>query len=235
MKKTTVLLLVFCALAAAVSAQKKMKPWTEWNEKDALKILNDSPWGQTQVETDTSEMFYSPTTQSGSGSSSSRNTQGALNQATSINYHIRFLSAKPIRQAVARSMEAKNPQLAAGLRAFVERSFEDLIVVAVTFDSKDGRFSGKALQAFSSANTGLLKNDTYLEIKGGKRIFLEEYKAPIKDDLGAKFIFKKMVDGEPFLRPESNEVRFYSEIPPGIKLNMRFKVAEMMYDGKLEY
>ncbi len=229
MRKTTALILFLCALAMMVSAQKKMKPWTEWNEKDALKVLNESAWGQTQVETDTSEMFYNP------NNSGSRSTQGALNQATSVSYHIRFLSAKPIRQAVARSMEAKNPQLANNLRAFVERNFDDLIVVAVTFESKDGRFSGQAMQAFNSANTGLLKNNTYLEIKGGKRIFLEEYKAPIKDDLGAKFIFKRTMDGQPVIGADTGEVRFYSEIPPSIKLNMRFKVAEMMYDGKLEY
>jgi len=235
MKKFAVVLLFILTLMPAAGAQKKIKPWTEWNEKDALKILDDSAWGQTQVDTDTSEMFYSPTTQSGSGSSASRNTQGALNQATSINYHIRFLSAKPIRQAVARLMEAKNPQLAGNLRAFVERGFDEVVVVAVTFDSKDGRFSGRAMQAFNSANTGLLKNNTYLETKGGKRIFLENYQAPIKDDLGAKFVFKRLVDGEPFIRPDSGEVRFYSEIPPGIKLNMRFKIADMMYDGKLEY
>ena len=52
-------------IAVTSHAQKKYKPWTEWTEKDAQKILDDSPWGQTQTDTDTSEMFYSPTTQGG--------------------------------------------------------------------------------------------------------------------------------------------------------------------------
>jgi hypothetical protein len=233
MNKTAIVLLMVCALVASVSAQKKMKPWTEWSEKDAQKILDNSPWGQTQVETDISEMFYSPTTQG------QQSRQGALNQATPTNFRIRFLSAKPIRQAFARVMEAQqkqpNPQLSERLRNFIDRKFDDLIVVAVAFDSKDGRFSGAAMQAFNSAITSTLKNNTYLEVKGGKRLFLEAYQAPSNDGLGAKFIFPRIVEGQPFIKPESGEVRFYSEIAGSLKLNMRFKVADMIYDGQLEY
>ena len=40
----------------AISAQWNKKPYTEWTEKEATKLLNDSPWGQTQSLTDTSQM-----------------------------------------------------------------------------------------------------------------------------------------------------------------------------------
>src|SRR5215204_961231 len=43
---TSLLLAVFCCSAFA----QKEKSWTEWSEKEAAKILNDSPWGQTQTE-----------------------------------------------------------------------------------------------------------------------------------------------------------------------------------------
>jgi len=238
MSKAAIVMMIVGALVLGVGAQKKMKPWTEWSLKEAQKILDDSPWGQTQVETDTSELFYTPT--SPGGRSASRDTQGALNQATYLNFRIRFLSAKPIRQAFARVFELQqqnkpDQQLLEQLRSFVDRDFSQWIVVAVTFDSRDGRFSGPAMQLFNSANTGLLQNTTYLEIKGGKRLFLTDYKAPINDGLGAKFIFPRMVDGQPFIKPDSGEVRFYSEIGQGVKLNMRFKLSEMIYDGRLEY
>ncbi|MGH9842100.1 MAG: hypothetical protein ACREEM_25380 [Blastocatellia bacterium] len=71
MKKIAIVWLSICLLALSVAAQKKMKPWNEWNEKDIQKMLNDSPWGQTQTETNTSEMFYSPTASGGAGGSSS--------------------------------------------------------------------------------------------------------------------------------------------------------------------
>lgn len=235
MRKIAISLLLVCALAAMAGAQKKFKPWTEWSEKDAMKMMNDSPWGQTQTETNTGEMFYNPANRGSAGGATSSDAQGALNQATSINYRIRFLSAKPVRQAVARTIILKNPKMEEQLRAFAEQKSEEWIVVAVTFDAQDGRFSGPAMQSFSSAITSTLKNNTYLELKGGKRSFLEEYKAPINDGLGAKFVFKRVVDGEPFIKPDSGEVRFYSEVSKNIRLNMRFKVSEMMYEGKLEY
>jgi len=227
-------LLPLALVAVNAHAQKKYKPWTEWSEKDAQKILDDSPWGQTQTDTDTSEMFYSPTTQANTSNSSSRSERGALNQATNLNYRIRLLSARPIRQAFARVVTSKDPKMADSMKAFVERDFAEYIVVTVTFDSPDRRASGPVMQILNSANLGILQNNTYLEASGGKRVFLSRYQAPSDDGLGAKFIFSRTKDGEPFITPETSEFRFYSELKP-IKLNMRFKTKEMVYDGKLEF
>jgi hypothetical protein len=83
-------------------------------------------------------------------------------------------------------------------------------------------------------NTGVLKNNTYIEARG-KRTFLEDYKPPSGDGLGAKFVFKRTENGEPVIPSDSGDLRFYSELSKNIKLNMRFKLSEMNYDGKLEY
>ncbi|HKY44363.1 MAG TPA: hypothetical protein VJM50_14850 [Pyrinomonadaceae bacterium] len=58
---------------------------------------------------------------------------------------------------------------------------------------------------------------------------------PGRDGFGARFIFPRIVDERPFLTAEAHAVRFYSEFGTAIKLNMRFKIADMMVDGKLEY
>jgi len=253
MKKTIFAALLTALLLASGSAQEKQ--WTEWTKAEAEKILNNSAWGQTQTDTDTSEMMYSPTSQGGGGTSTrsnvlgtttdrqsvnnSRAAQGAKNQAISINYHVRLLSAKPVRQALMRVIELtqKNAEkeLLDGLQSFVQRDFSDFIVVAVAFDSTDGRYSGPALQAFASATVGTLKTKTYLERKDGKRVFLMGYHAPINDGLGAKFIFPRIVDEKKFLNAESGSVRFYSEVSGQLKLNITFKLSEMMYNGQLEY
>ncbi len=253
MKKTLLAVLLTALLLGAGSAQQK--PWSEWTKVEAEKILNNSAWGQTQTDTDTSEMMYSPTSQSGISSStrsgvsgtttdrqsvnSSRAAQGAKNQAISVNYHVRLLSAKPVREAFMRIIQLaqKTPdkELLEDLQSFVQRDFSDFIVVAVGFDSTDGRFSGPALQAFASANLGTLKNKTYLERKDGKRVFLMQYQAPINDGLGAKFIFPRIVDEKKFLTAESGSFRFYSEVNGQLKLNIAFKLSDMMYNGRLEY
>ena len=245
MKKLCFALLLLILVVSVVVSQDK--PWTAWTRAEAEKILNHSGWGQTQTDTDTSEMVYTPTSTPGSrpnsadraGVNSDRAARGAVNQAVSINYHVRLLSARPVRQAFMRVIELTqtkpDPELLEGLRAFVDRDFTDFIVVAVDFDSTDGRFSGPALQAFSSATLGTLKNKTYLERKDGKRIFLMQYQAPIKDGLGAKFIFPRNVDNQQFIDANSGSLRFYSEVGGQIKLNVTFKTAEMLYRGQLEY
>lgn len=253
MKKTIFAVLLIALLLGGGSAQ--VKPWSQWTKAEAEKILNQSAWGQTQTETDTSEMMYSPTSQSGISSSTrpgvsgtttdrqsisgSRASQGAKNQAISVNYHIRLLSAKPVRQAFMRVIELaqKTPDKALldDLQSFVQRDFSDFIVVAVNFDSTDGRFSGPALQAFASSNLGSLKNKTYLERNDGKRVFLMQYHAPINDGLGAKFIFPRIVDEKNFINAETGSFRFYSEVNSQLKLNVSFKTSELMYNGQLEY
>jgi len=246
MEKFAITLAIIFALAFSAGAQKKMKPWTEWTEKEINKMLNDSAWGQTQTETDTSEMFYSPNSQNrnpignrpldgSSGSGNDRSTQGQLNQAININYRIRLLTAKPIRQALARRAQMQNPELAERLKAFADQQTDKYIVLAVDYDSTDRRLSGPAMQIFNSANTGVLKNNTYLETKDGKRLFLQEYIAPINDGMGEKFVFPRTLNNEPFVNEQGGFLRFYSEMAKNIKLNMRFKIADMMYDGKLEY
>jgi len=93
-------------------------------------------------------------------------------------------------------------------------------------------------QAFASSTTETTKTNSYLENRDGKRIYLSEYSPPSKDGSGAKFVFPRVLDGKPFLTADSGEVRFHSEFSAGsnnVKLDRRYKVADMMYDGKLEY
>ena len=249
MRKLAMAILVAALFAPSMLAQK-LKSWDQWSQKDAQKILDDSAWGRTQTDTDASQMFYSPTSQPpgrglgtrATSNDSSRTSQGATNQAVNLNYRIRFFTAKPVRQAFVRLMELSQPNLPKEtlerLNQFANLHSDQYIIVAVTFDSTDRRYSGPAEQAFGTATAEILKNDTYLERKDGKRLFLTEYVAPGKDGFGARFIFPRTMDGQPFLSPDSGEVRFYSQFAigsTGLKLNMRYKVSDMIYDGQLEY
>ena len=250
-------LVVLLALisAAAVTAQKHRSTWMELSKKEAEQILNESPWAHTQVDTDVSEMFYSPT-RAGTASAArstattgqignqqsinnNRADRGAVNQAVSIKYRICFLSARPVRQAFAKmvlsSQHRPDDKLVARLQSFVERDFSPYIVIAVSVESSDPRFSGPIMQAINSAATGTLKNSVYLERPDGKRLFLISYLAPIQDGLGAKFIFPRSENGEFFLTRQSDSVRFVAEFNDSFKLNMRFKVSDMMFEEKLEY
>ena len=247
MKKTILALLSFILLLAAlvvnpVGAQQEAKPWTKWTQKEAEKILNDSPWAQVQTDTDTSEMFFSPTSDPNRMGSSpndrSRTTSGATNQAVNVKFIVRFFSARPIRSALARLMELRqtlDPTVVERLHNFAELKSPDSIIVTVSFESADQRYGGTVMQQFNSAVTASLKNETYLE-RGGERQFLEEYVPPGKDNFGARFIFlRRTAEEKPFIDASTKEVRFRTKFANGLTINRLFKVEHMLYNGELEY
>ena len=205
-------------------------------------MLEDSPWAQTQTETDTSQQFYSPTsdprTMGGSSNDSSRLGQGATNQAVNVKYFVRLFSARPIREALARQLMLKQnlPDTALEkLRPFAEVKSPDSIIVTVSYDSSDQRYGNNVLQAFASNTTASLKNNTYLQRNDGKQLFLEEYVPPGKDGFGARFIFLRNPDGKPFFDASSGEIHFVAQFGRIPKIERRFKIANLMYQGGLEF
>jgi hypothetical protein len=225
-------------LSLAAPAQWDKKPYTAWSEKDAQKVLNDSPWGKTQVFSTPGEMFRSPTSgRQGTATPTEPNPAQALH----LNFRMRFLSARPIRQAYGRLLELRqkggmNEQAAAQLKQFVSGEFLEYVIVAVTCDSQEaGANTQQAMSLLNSRGTADLKNNTFLEIKGGQRVFLQEFQPPHQDGIGARFIFPRLINGKPFITSESEEIHFVSELSSTYKLDRRYKIKEMVLDGKLEY
>ncbi|MGZ8844505.1 MAG: hypothetical protein ACXW18_12640 [Pyrinomonadaceae bacterium] len=247
MKKPKIVLLIFLVLAALSSvgfAQKADKPWTEWSKEEVQKLLENSPWAQIQNDTDTSQQFFSPTSDPGlngaraNSNTESRQAQGATNQAVNVKYFVRLFSARPIRQALIRQMvlKQKPPDEAfAKMRQFAEVKSETSIIVTVSFESTDQRAGNKVMQAFNSAVTSTLKNNTYLQRTDGKQLFLEEYIPPGKDGFGARFIFLRLPDERPFVDAKTTELRFVAQFSSDIKIDRRFKLADMKYQGELEF
>jgi hypothetical protein len=246
MKTPRLVLLLSLASSALLStgvAQKAEKPWTEWTKQETQKVLDNSPWAQIQNDTDTSQMMFSPTsdprlTSNPSSTGSVNLAQGATNQSVNVKFFVRLFSARPIRQALARQMalQQKLPDEAfARLRNFAEVKSENSIIITVTYESTDQRYGNKVMQALNSAVTSTLKNNTYLQRTDGKQLFLEEYIPPGKDGFGARFIFLRYPDEKPFVDAKTTELRFVTQLANDMKVDRRFKVADMMYHGELEY
>jgi len=237
-------MVLLSTLAFALPVQKEEKPWTKWTQKEAEKILNDSPWAKSQIDTDTSEMVYTPTSDPGLRSRERENDQsrlekGASNQAMNVKYIVRFFSARPVRQALARMMELRqklDPEMTNRLHSFAELKSTDSIILTLSVEASDQRYGGPVMQQVNSAITATLKNDSYLE-RNGKRLFLEEYVPPGKDGFGARFIFLRRMDEKPFIDSNQGDVRFHVKYPgdKGLKVERTFKVSEMMSNGELEY
>jgi hypothetical protein len=235
MRKQLPLVLMFLTIcgtsAGSVLAQKQAKPWKEWSKKDAQKVLSDSPWARLQVDMELTEPSRLQRPRD-----ASINTR--LNEER-VSYGIRFFSARPVRQALIRVLQLEQKGLDADtvsrMNAFAEKASEDSIVIAVTVEGPDQKPIDKVMQILRAASTPMLRSATYLERSDGKRIYLEQYTPPGRDGFGARFIFPRKVGEKPFLGSESATVRFVSDLGNSIKFDMIFKVADMMFDGKLEY
>lgn len=240
-------------------AQWNKRPYTEWSEKETLKLLNDSPWGQTQTFTDTSRS--ASTTRSGTGQTT------AIAETINVRFRIRFMSAKPVRQAIGRAMELQHQgelsaPVAQQLKAFAAAEFPDYVIITVTCEADSAsNMLQQANSLLSKLSTADLKNNTYLLTNDGQRVFIKEYQAPRNDGLGARFVFPRYVNGKPVITPDSAEVLFHSELGSGagvnaaipnsdipsrdpsgrvagnygFTLNTRYKVKDMMFAGKLEF
>ena len=246
MKRALFLCSIVVALALPTYAQKG-KDWTEWTQKEAEKVLNDSGWGQTQTEGGTAAEPTQTSAISREADDKVRSTTSVTAAASSapsgetkgtpaLRLRVRFMSAKPIRQAFVRMLELQGtpPEKVAQIKPFIDYDFSNYIVVTINMDGDDRRGMGAIMQQLAGADAAGFKPVTYLERKDGKRLELMEYRAATNDGLGAKFVFARSLNGAPFLDAKTGEVRFVTELGK-LKINRRFKVADMMYDGKLEY
>jgi len=246
------ILFICCVLIlfGTTAHAQKNKPWTEWSQKEAEKVLNDSAWGQTQTEggggSEQPSQTSAITSTTAAKERNATNVKAAATSAESgetkapapsLHLRVRFMSAKPIRAAFVRMLELQGTpaEKVAQVKPFVDYDFSNYVVVTVNMDGNDRGRMGAIIQELAKTDSAALKTVTYLERKDGKRLELMEYRAPVNDGLGAKFVFARNLNGTPFLDANSGEVRFVTELGKLLKISRRFKVSEMMYDGKLEY
>jgi len=269
MRRIVCITLLICGLVAIVAGQKE-KQWTDWTEKDVKKILDNSGWGQVQSESSGggpavsmnadvnsmgsrgggggASMNSQPDRPSGSernGGAGNTSVQASNGGPSSIDYHIRLLSALPIRQAIIRDIVLKrNTPATDAQKAFIDNKiFDQYTVVSVYAD-------GRGAQVLKGLKADDIKATTYLERKDGKRLMLQEYQPPNPNDtLGAKFFFARTGDdGQPFVTNDGGVLKFYSEIAPperpdqksskkpnSLKLTAKFKTSDMMFGNKIEY
>jgi hypothetical protein len=246
-------LLLVCACASL--AQMDKKPYTEWSEKEADKVLNNSGWGQTQTFTDTSlqKSSIADDPKTASRTQADSNNSASLDYGNSdlgatrvsdvpiVNFRMRLLTARPVREAIVRMLairrkEEPGSQMAEQFKKFIDSETSDQIIIAVVCDAPKVTVSfQKARTLLLNLTTAELKNNTFLFIKGNERVPLAEYQPPRPDGLGARFIFPRTINGKPVITAESGEARFYSELSDKFTLNRKFRVKDMMYQGKLEY
>jgi hypothetical protein len=213
------------------------KPFTQWSEQEAMKLLSESPWARTQTvmagtmsgaqQQSNSDRVKSlprvgsPGSNSGAGLSQTGVSFGA---GDSVPLFVRWHSSVRLRQALGRLGQLQQNVPEAEVRKFAEAPVEDY-QIAVT---------GPMLDAFNQMSLASFQEKTFLTSKKNqaKKIALKSYVAPKdRQDGVALFSFSRLIDGKPALTPEDDEVEFVAQANK-INLKAAFKLAKMMTDGK---
>ena len=212
------------------------KPFTQWSEQEAMKILSESPWARTQTviasvlggqqQSNSSRVKDIPRVQSAGTNSGAGLSQTGVSfgAGDSVPLFVRWHSSVRIRQALGRLGQLQQNVPEAEVRKFAEAPMEDY-QIAVT---------GPLLETFNQMSLASFQEKTFLTSKKNKakKIALKKYEAPKdRQDGVAMFSFSRLMDGKPALSPEDDEVEFVAQ---GNKINLKasFKIAKMMTDGK---
>lgn len=213
------------------------KPFTQWSQTEAMKILSESPWARTQTvmagvlgagqqKSNSDRAKDLPRVQSAGTNSGAALSQSGVSFGTgeSVPLFIRWHSSTRIREALGRLGQIQQNIPEAEVKKFVETPAEDY-QIAVT---------GPLLEAFNQLDLSHFQEKTFLTSKKNKakRLALKAYAAPKdRQDGVAMFSFSRLIDGKPAFAPEDDEVEFAAQANK-INLKASFKLARMMSDGK---
>ena len=199
-----------------------------WSLQKALFILTKSPWARQ-------ETYTSIIGGIGSGISGEKEIYST--------FFVRFLSARPIREAYARvrQIQADYDKLSPQDRREVDRTLEPglnldssrWIVVTLAFRSNDSSMELRVRQFLEMQTTVTMKPRAYLSSAKFPQIGLAAYFPPKEDEVGARFVFPRSVEGTPVISAGDAAVVFELEVPGfSPTLRSKFPVPEMRINGQ---
>jgi hypothetical protein len=217
-------------LAAATPQAKDFweRPHSGWKHSEVLKMLEDSPWSRKVVLTDQ---------RAGRGTT---NVAGEMELYHS--YTVRLFTALPVRQAYVRmfqlmnqydEMSRRDKEEFDGNFAFALRDFPDEVIVNLDFETNDRQTAMEVDRRLKQSTAAQLKQSAYLISDRLGRVELINYFPPAPDGTGAKFVYPRVVDGQPVVSPEDREVKFELWVPgTGHKVYQVWRVANLMLNGE---
>ena len=234
------------------------KAFTQWNEKEAQKILSDSPWGKTQtialmesgsefgegrgipgrpnVERGpggTGGGYDSPGGPVGPGETAPRGPGGFGGDRTEPGAFGRSFPFRIVWYSSVRIRQAMGRLGQLRGNASEEQAKQ---LAQQPMEDYVIALSGPIMKPFEQASLESLKNKTFLLSKKvkQKKIELKEYMSPRdRKDGMALFVFPRTIDGKPSMDMADEEAQFVTEQGP-LRIKASFKLAKMLTDGKLD-
>jgi hypothetical protein len=243
--KLTLRFLLIITLATAGFAQGPWtkKDWKQWSKDDCKKVLEDSPWAQRWTRSSAKMANFATRTSGTSG-------VGAESELE-VYYLLQFRSARPVREAVVRQVLITNqydladPEKKEVMRkqtdGFLNRSYDDVIVVHVTYGSNVPEYN-RDLATFwqTHYSEGTVPQDAFLNGPRGQKVAPVRMISPKGGAQEFELIFPRVLEGKPLLEPGDKTigVEFVSPSVGGVdssRVFMEFKVDKMALNGQLIY
>jgi hypothetical protein len=220
----TVLVILFALMSGPADL------FSRWSMDKAVQMLNASPWARQ-------ETFTRVISGVGSGISGEKEIYST--------FYIRFLSARPIREAYARIQQINHgydKMTAEERRRFEQAQASNLdmdvsrwIVVSVGYRSNDPNEESGLRRFFQGETVKTLKNKIYLSTPAFPQLELTQYFPPREESVGAKFVFPREVDGIPVLTKDCENITLEMLEFAGAKSRLRatFTVRQMLVGGEV--
>ena len=227
---SSILGMVLAFMAGSAASWITQEPFSSWSVNKAVQVLNTSPWAKQ-------ETFTRVISGVGSGISGEKEIFNT--------YYVRFLSARPIREAYARIQQIQygydrmSPE--------EKRSFEiaqmpnlDMdtsrwVVLSVSFRSNDPNEESSVRRFFQSETIKTLKTKAYLSTASCPQVELSAYFPQHEESVGAKFVFPRRVNGVPVLTKDCENITLELLDVPGTDARLRatFAVKSMIVGNQL--
>jgi len=243
MKRNVCLLsLIFLLISGMILGAKfyEKKPYTQWKEKDARKLLQKSPWTYEFQWGRTGDIGQYVTSPGYGTTSDSQATPSEREFVTII--RISLFSSRPIRQAYVALAAKGDKEKLERFKDFATREINDEIILSWQVDSKPKGVSSviEMMKQLNDLSSTILKNNTFLATNTGKKVFLKDYRKPSPDGTGAKFIFPRTLeDGTLLITENDKSVKFQTKrftiADNEVAIDATFKVKKLKFDGKLDY
>jgi len=230
-----------CAVLLLAAEPWKNKEYTEWNDEEISKVLSDSPWAKEKTVTSGQPMgqrrgmgrrgggFGYP----GGGGGYPGGGQGG--QQISMNVTVRWETALPIQHALLR----QGPGAADEAKAAVDASAKDYVIAVLGFRMPSQRSSSRSSdndsdndQDRSAQNKDRLRSQLLdaaeLTPKGKNSMYADDVQFDGNGSGEIRFLFPR---NTPIVASDK-EVDFVLQVR-GIKVEQKFHLNDMQYQGKL--
>jgi hypothetical protein len=204
--------------------------FSKWPLNRAVQLLNSSPWAKHETYTRVISGV-------GSGISGEKEIYNT--------YYVRFLSARPIREAYARVQQIQHgfdKMSPERRRQFEEAQLSNLdidvsrwIVLSVSFRSNDPNEESSVRRFFQSETVKTLKTKAFLSTTSCPQVELGAYFPQREESVGAKFVFPREVNGVPVLTRDCTDITLELLDVPGTNARLRatFAVKPMIVDDRI--